>query len=65
MGEEEAIAALTLLVAVCEQAMLELERLEPPYDGAVDRIARTRDEAVDVVRALQPALLTHPSPPEG
>jgi hypothetical protein len=53
MGERNAISALTLLVAVCEQVLLELETLEHPLTGAVEAVTSSRDQAVSLVRALQ------------
>jgi hypothetical protein len=32
-GEGDAVRALTLLVAVCEQAVVALEGVDPPADG--------------------------------
>jgi hypothetical protein len=53
MPENEAISALTLLVAVSEQALLELECLEPPVEGgAVEQIVRSRDQAAQLVRDI-------------
>jgi len=46
-GEAEAVRALTLLVAVCEQAILALESLKPPADRALTEHAeRVRDLAM-------------------
>jgi hypothetical protein len=43
---------LTLLVAVCEQAIFELEAVIPRPKLLIEHLKRTRDEAIDVGRAL-------------
>jgi hypothetical protein len=59
-GEEQAFRALTLLVAVCEQAILALASLEPPADGVLSAAAeRLRDLAAEELRAGR---LTHGNP---
>ena len=43
-GEGNAVSALTLLIAVCEQALLELAQVDPPVDGPLgEQIERLRD----------------------
>jgi hypothetical protein len=50
-NEQQAGAALVLLVAVCEQAMLELAALDPPADtDLVQTVERTRDLATVELR---------------
>jgi hypothetical protein len=42
--DEQAFRALTLLLAVCEQALLELEVCKPPFDETLQAtIGATRD----------------------
>lgn len=53
VGDSQALSALTLLVAVCEQAILELDRLEQRLEGATDAVERMRDDAVALARTLQ------------
>jgi hypothetical protein len=48
VGDERAFAILTLLVAVCEQAVLELETLEARPDSLLEQIDKTRSAAVEV-----------------
>ena len=47
-NEERAFAVLTLLVAVTEQAAVELERLDSPPHELLADLARVHDAAVDV-----------------
>jgi hypothetical protein len=43
-GEAEAVRALTVLVAVCEQAIAALEVLDPPLDrNLIEYTERVRD----------------------
>jgi hypothetical protein len=52
MSSERAFAALTLLVAACEQAVVELEALERTPRPLVDHVIAVRDEAADAARSL-------------
>ena len=46
-AEREAFTTLTLLVAVCEQGVDRLRRLDPPADGElIDALERARDLAM-------------------
>jgi hypothetical protein len=52
MPNEQAFAALTLVVAACEQALVELDGLDPRPALLVERLVATRDEAANVARSL-------------
>lgn len=52
MNEERAFAALTLLVAVAEQAICELERLEAAPRELLEELALIRDDASIVAHRL-------------
>jgi hypothetical protein len=50
-GDAQAMRSLTLTVAVCEQAMLELAELKPPLEGElVAALERARDLATVELR---------------
>jgi hypothetical protein len=51
MEEERVFASLTLLVAACEQALVELEGVGASK-AFVARVARMRDEATEIARLL-------------
>ena len=54
MGEQEAFRSLTLLVAVCEQALLELEAAHVKLSGDLAaKIEATRDEAVETIATFR------------
>ena len=56
MGEQEAFRSLTLLVAICEQALFELEAAHVKLSGDLAaKIEATRDACA---RASPPAALT-------
>lgn len=55
MPRETAFSALTLLVAACEQAVIELEDVEPEPSRLLELVRKTRDEAVEVGRRLAPS----------
>jgi hypothetical protein len=49
-GDADAFRSLTLLLAVCEQALLEMEDADKPFtEGLTDAITRTRDEIYAVL----------------
>jgi hypothetical protein len=52
MGKEEAFRSLTLLVAVCEQATLDVERLKPLPEALLEKIAAARAAAIETAAAL-------------
>jgi len=58
VGEQEAFRSLTLLVAVCEQALLELEAAHLNTLDLADRIASTRDAAVQTLSATEKSAYT-------
>lgn len=60
MNEERAFAALTLLVAVAEQAITELERLEPAPRDLLEELTLIRDDASVVAHRLGRGL-RHPT----
>lgn len=62
-GEAEAVRALTLLVAVCEQAIVVMESLDPGSDGRVIEAAgRLRDLATDEIMSGRLQSEDRPSP---
>ena len=49
-GEADAVRALTLLVAVCDQAIIVMDALDPASDGRVIATAETlRDLATEEI----------------
>ena len=42
-SDDDVFRALTLLLAVCEQALLELERADPPFPALPARVVELRD----------------------
>jgi uncharacterized protein YmfQ (DUF2313 family) len=62
-GEAEAVRALTLLVAVCEQAIVVMESLDPASDGRVIEAAeRLRDLAGDEIMSGRLRAADKPTP---
>ena len=54
MGKQEAFRSLTLLVAVCEQALLELEASDVKLAGDLTaKIEATRDAAVETIATFR------------
>jgi hypothetical protein len=52
VSDEDALGALTVLVAVCDRAAAELEELDPRRDLLLHHIEKTRDAAVEAARQL-------------
>jgi len=52
MSDKDVFSVLTVLVAACEQAVVELEELDPRRDLLLHQIEKTRDAAVDAARQL-------------
>jgi hypothetical protein len=52
--EERVMRALTLLVAVCEQASLELQEAAWPETPLLNRLDETHDLAIDVIHSRLP-----------
>jgi hypothetical protein len=62
VGKQEAFRSLTLLVAVCEQALLELEAAQLKLsDDLAAKIEATRDAAVETIGTFR----TSPAMPGG
>jgi F420-0:gamma-glutamyl ligase len=54
MSDKDVFSVLTVLVAACEQAVVELEELDPRRDLLLHQIEKTRDAAAGRRKATGP-----------
>jgi DNA integrity scanning protein DisA with diadenylate cyclase activity len=49
---EHTLRVVTMVVGSCEQAIKELERVEPRFEALISQLEATRDEAMDAAASL-------------